>query len=110
LAKNLMDQNRYRRSMKVLWGMVLVGIMYMILVYFVKSITGIPVIDGGIGVLLGLYICSHPATNAVNLLFADRFAFQEALSDGWGWLALNSFVLLVGWVVIVLGAIQFVQQ
>jgi hypothetical protein len=42
------------------------------------TVTGINLLDGGIGVALGLYICAHPAANAVNLLFFERDALQSS--------------------------------
>ena len=67
-----------------------------------------PLVDGTIGVLLGLYICAHPAANGVDLIFLERGAFRRATSqwDGVSWVALNGLVLFVGWLVIVAGATQ----
>ena len=62
-------------------------------------------LDGIIGVLLGLYICSKPAANAVDLIFFRRGELRQ-LTSGWsglGWLSLNLLVLFVGWVVIFTG-------
>jgi hypothetical protein len=58
---------------------------------------------------LGLFICSRPAGNAVDMLFYERGAFRR-LTSAWagiGWLALNLLVLFVGWLVIVSGAMRF---
>jgi hypothetical protein len=75
-----------------------------------ESLTGRSVLDGVLGVGLGLFICSQPAANAVDALFYDRYGLIESLS-GWrgrGWLAMNGLVLLAGWLVITLGATQLV--
>jgi len=105
-----MDRPWYSRKRKVLWGAILLAIAYSALVYSVHSLTGIRLLDGGIGVMLGLYICSHPAANAIDLLFAERGVLHQLSSEwsGVGWLTLNMVVLLAGWLVIVIGAGQFV--
>jgi hypothetical protein len=66
------------------------------------------VVDGTLGVLLGLYICSHPAANGIDLIFVERGAFRRVTArwSGVSWLALNGLVLFVGWLVIVAGATQ----
>lgn len=69
-------------------------------------------VDGSIGVLLGLYICSHPAANGVDLIFLDRVSFRRVASNwnGLAWLLLNFIVLFVGWVIIVAGTTQFTSR
>ena len=78
--------------------------------YFLGSLTGAHRLDGIIGVILGLYICSHPSANAVNMLFFERGTLREYFSSrsGIGWLALNLVVMLAGCLVIVVGTIQLV--
>jgi hypothetical protein len=85
--------------------MALLGLIYTGWFSFVHVLTGIRWLDGSIGVLLGLYICSHPAANAVDLIFFQRAALRQISSEwpGIGWLALNLLVLLIGWVVIMTG-------
>ena len=85
--------------------MLLLAAIYDSLVYFWLGRVGNDRLVGSIGVLLGLYICSQPAANAVDLLFFQRGAVRQ-LSKAWSgiaWLALNLLVLLVGWLVIVIG-------
>jgi len=75
--------------------------------YF-RPLDGSPLVDGTIGVLLGLYICAHPAANGIDLIFLERGAFRRE-TRRWGgvsWLALNGVVLFVGWLVIVAGATE----
>jgi hypothetical protein len=66
------------------------------------------VVDGPIGVVLGLYICSDPAANAIDLVFLERGAFRRVTSrwSGVSWLALNGLVIFVGWLVIVAGVTE----
>lgn len=69
------------------------------------TLTGNHTMDGGFSVLLGLYICSRPAGNAIDLIFYERNPFHRVVKEGSSmkWLALNILTLLMGWVVIYLG-------
>ena len=73
---------------------------------------GSSIVVGLIGVALGLYICAHPAANAINMLFFERDALRTVRSD-WPlirWLALNMFALLVGWMVVFAGIRRLVDR
>jgi hypothetical protein len=96
----------------MLWLLLLLGLGSSAALYYLRALTGSRTLDGGIGVTLGLFICSRPAGNAVDLLFFHPGDLREAVGEwqGLGWLALNLLVLAVGWVVIFLGAIRFVGQ
>jgi hypothetical protein len=89
----------------------LLAIAYGILVLYLHTITGSNTLDGTIGVLLGVYICSHPAAHLLDLLYLAPGVRQQALSSQLGilWLGLNVVVLLVGVITIVIGANRFVQ-
>jgi hypothetical protein len=104
------NQRQLGGNSRLLWIMMALAIAYMALIYNLHTLTGTDLGDGTLGVLLGLYICSHPAANAVNLLFMDRHAMHDITSDwsGMGWFVLNMFVLFCGWIVIVIGATHFV--
>jgi hypothetical protein len=98
------DQHQHRRNTRILWGMVLLAIAYTGWFHYLHTLTGIPVLDGSIGVALGLYICSHPAANAVDMLFFERYNLRQISEwSGVGRLALNALVLLAGWMVIFVG-------
>ena len=75
---------------------------------YVRPLDGSRLVDGTIGVLLGLYICAHPAANGIDLIFLERGAFRRETMrwSGVSWLALNGLVMFVGWLVIVAGATQ----
>ncbi len=90
---------------------VLLAVLYGGWLYTQQTITGIPRLDGIIGVLLGLFICSFPAANMLNLLFAARHA--QSGSSEWallGWLGLNLLVLFFGWIVITIGATRLIAR
>jgi hypothetical protein len=77
--------------------------------YFWPFATGQYRVDGIVGVLTGLYICSYPAANGIDLIFAERGNIKRIFSrkSGFVWLSLNALVMLVGWFVIVIGASRF---
>jgi hypothetical protein len=93
----------------VLWAMILLAVLYGGLMSSLCTLTGIGMMDGLLGVLLGLYICSRPAANVVTLLFFRRASPRE-FPEGWeaaAWVALNLLVLLAGLVVIWIGIMRF---
>ena len=69
-------------------------------------------LDGSIGVALGLYICAHPAANAVDMLFFECDTLRQ-ISSEWSvvrWRALKLLVLLAGWMVIFVGLRRFADR
>jgi hypothetical protein len=107
-----MGQRQPKRNARVLWGLMLLATVYISLLRALPTLTGIKMLDGSIGVALGLYICAHPAANAVNMLFFERDTLRYIRSD-WPlirWLALNLAVLLTGWVVIFFGLTRIVDR
>jgi hypothetical protein len=96
------------RNARSLWLLILLAAVYGGLLYFRQGVTGRHTLDGFLGVGLGLFICSRPAANAVDLLFAERFRLRQ-ITGGWGgirWLALNVSVFLIGFAVIMSGTRQ----
>jgi hypothetical protein len=92
-----------------LWMLLVPTLLYLEWAYYLRPFNHVSLVDGGLGVLLGLYTCSHPAANCIDLIFLERGAFRRATSEwtGVGWLALNFVVMLVGWMVLVVGTTQF---
>ena len=92
-----------------LWALLVPVVVYLGWTAYASTITGISRIDGGVGVLLGLYTCAHPAANAIDLIFKDRRATRRMVGqwDGIGWVLLNLLVMLIGWLAIVVGAAFF---
>jgi uncharacterized membrane protein len=107
-----MDQHRRGHNIKTLWALVLLGIAYSSLLYYQRTLTGTNNVDGIIGVMLGLYICSHPAANVVDMLFFGRGARRQFASRRSAvlWLALNMLVLLTGWLVIFVGTTRLIGK
>jgi len=107
-----MDQHRRGQNIKTMWILVLLGIAYSSLLYYQHTLTGANNVDGIIGVLLGLYICSHPAANVVDMLFYGRGARRQFSSrrSAVFWLALNMLLLLTGWLVIFVGTTRLIGR
>jgi hypothetical protein len=110
-----LSKQRQKRNPAVLWGMILLALAYAVLLRLVRTLAGMPTmvlnpLEGSIGLALGLYICAHPAANAVNMLFFERDALRHMAE--WSlvrWLALNLAVLLAGWMVIFMGLRRLVE-
>jgi hypothetical protein len=103
---------QYKRNAKKLWILIAVAALFILALNVLPALTGRKMLDGAIGVALGLYICAHPAANAVNMLFFERDVLRTLRSD-WPlirWLALNLFVLLVGWMVVFAGIRRFIER
>lgn len=97
-------ERRSQRNSGELILFIFLALVYNELLRFLPTLTGIPLLDGSIGVALGLYTCAHPAANAVNMLFFESDLFQQ-ISE-WAnvrWIILNLLVLLAGWMVIFTG-------
>jgi hypothetical protein len=107
-----MMRKEHQRKVGVLCGLILVAMAYGGLRLWLPALTGNPLMDGAIGIVLGLYICSHPAANAVDLLFFRRYSLQQLASgrSGLGWLALNLLSLLMGWLMIATGAARLAAR
>ncbi len=105
-----MERQRRGRNYKTLGVVLLLAAIYGGWLYAQRTITGMPRLDGTIGVLLGLFVCSRPAANMLDLLFARR---SDAALSEWSaisWLALNGLVIFVGWIVITIGATRLIAR
>jgi hypothetical protein len=71
---------------------------------FLGTVTGLRLLDGAVGVVLGLYACSHPAANALDLIFHAGERLRGISAGEVSWFLLNLVVLGVGWLAIVAGA------
>jgi hypothetical protein len=97
------------RNTVALLASAVLAAAYGILMRYVPAVTGGPTVDGAAGVLLGLYTCSHPAANAIDVLFYSRGGLDRITGSGVAWLVLNLAVLLVGWLAIVTGVMRLVH-
>lgn len=105
-----MTKPRPFRSSAALVGFGALALGYVGALWLFGTLMGNDIVDGSIGVLLGLYVCSQPAANAIDVLFFRRQVGRELVAGMGGtfWLALNLLTLAVGWVAIWIGALRFV--
>jgi hypothetical protein len=101
-----MTQQIYQPNTVRMWMLLVPASGYLAWIFYLPALSGGTLIDGSIGVLLGLFVCSHPAANGIDLLFLQRGAFRQAVrhASGVEWLVLNALVMFVGWIVLVVGA------
>ena len=107
-----MDHHEYPRKTGFLLALIAVAAVYSLWFLQRQILTGNATVDGTLSVLLGLYICSRPAGNAIDLLFLERGSFHRFVSH-WSsirWLALNILTLLMGWIVIYLGTTHLTSR
>jgi hypothetical protein len=103
-------RGRHRRNSVALWRLILLAMAYGLALNTLQTLTSATA-AGAVGLALGLFICAHPAANAVNILFFERDMLSH-LSE-WSvvrWLGLNLLVLLGGWIVIFLGLRRMVDR
>jgi hypothetical protein len=107
---NKMSWQRHKRNTPWLVGMILLAVVYGVLLFNLHTFTNNLRLDGIIGIVLGLYICSHPAANIVDLILFGRYTLRQGLSLRgfvlWG--GLNLLVMLAGLAVIVTGTTRFI--
>ena len=107
----MVNRRQSPRSIGLLLVLVVAASIYGGIEHYRRTLTGLNPLDGIIGVMLGLFICSHPAANLLDLLYRSaggRSPASSALSL-WVWLLLNLLTLLAGFIVIFIGTMQFTR-
>jgi hypothetical protein len=107
-----MDQQPLGRRVITLSVFIVLGIAYSTFLYFQPTLTGRHQLDGIVGVVLGLYISSHPAAHLVDMLFyrrgiRHRFSSKRSVIL---WLSLNVLVLLISGIVIFIGTTRLIGR
>lgn len=109
-----MDRQDIGYGTRRLWALILVGITYSSFLCFQGRFieADANTVEGIIGVVFGLYICSHPAGHLVDLLFFRRSRQRPFSSNRSAalWVALNALALLIGWAVIFSGTTRLVGR
>ncbi len=108
-----MDQYWRARSSLVLWALLLLALAQSLLLFsFGPLITGEPRFDGALAVIVGLYVCSHPASNVLDLLFAEGGVRRSssAHESGIFWYLLNMLVMIAGWLAVYMGIVQYTTR
>jgi hypothetical protein len=101
---------RHKRNTPWLLAMIPLAIFYGVLLFELRTFTGQLQLDGIIGVVLGVYICSHPAANLVDRILFGRYLFPAGQARGWMalWWGLNTLVMFAGLAVIFSGMTRFI--
>jgi hypothetical protein len=107
-----MAQPRRGRNYKLLAGLALVTGGFLVLLGYFHPLTATNKLDGIIAVILGLYTCSQPVANFLDLLMFYRTSASKSssLRSLLVWLAANAAVLWIGWLVILNGMIRFTAR
>jgi hypothetical protein len=106
-----MEGRKGRLNYAMLGLMAVLALVYTVTIYVWRPLSTAHKVEGSIGILLGLFICSKPAANLLDLLFdllQNRFQRISGLRLIL-WLALNIIIFLVGWFTITLGATRFTR-
>lgn len=106
-----MSAQKRRHNYVTLGVILLLALCYHMTVYFWQVLWHYHKVEGILGILLGLFICSIPAANLLDMLYdllGNRLQQDEGLRVV-VWLLVNIIVLLVGWFVITLGATRFTR-
>jgi len=106
-----MEQRKNRHNFGTLGLMALLAMAYYLTIYFWRPFSTAHKLEGSIGILLGLFICSKPAANLLDLLF-DLLVNRFQRISGPRlilWLVLNFVILFAGWLVITLGFTRFAR-
>ncbi len=101
-----------RPKSMILCVLILLGIALAVLLDR-HALTGKQKLDGVVGVVFGLYMCSHPAAFIVDLLFFRRGGWHHLFPSNRlavATVALNLLVLLIGWLVIFLGTTRLIGR
>ncbi len=107
-----MYHQKHGPNTRTLLAAVGLALVYFAALFLLHTLTGHSRWDGIIGIVLGLYISSHPAANLVNVLIFHHGAAYLGLSRraySWFW-ALNTLVMLTGLSVIFVGTLQFLVK
>ena len=107
-----MGPDRGRRRSFLMLAATLLAVAYALLRYYWPSLTGDLRVDAFLGIVLGLYVCSLPAANLLDLLLFRRHSAPPFHSVGslLIWIALNVTVLLLGWMDLFLGATELASR
>jgi hypothetical protein len=106
-------QARIGHNMLVLCCLVGLSFFFVGWVGYFGRLTDNSRLDGSIGMLLGLFICSHPASNVLDMLLFMSADVRESITASFAgrcWLLLNLLAMVAGWVTIFSGALRFVYR
>lgn len=93
-------------------ALTVLAVLYVTWLSLQGGLSGEDRLDGVIGVLLGLWTCSYPASHFLDLLLFHRYTFQQTgdRRSVMVWLLVNGVVLAVGLTVIIVGMTRFTRR
>jgi hypothetical protein len=100
----------FRGRLVRLWVLLAIAVAYIGWMLIRQTLTHNSRLDGSIGVLGGLYVCSNPAASFFDLLYFRRRLIGNLLhpSAQIAWIALNLVVFSFGCLMITVGVIYFI--
>lgn len=100
-----MSPSNRNRNYRTLWVLIGTALLFGLLFVIRQPLIISNKVDGLIAVVFGLYICSHPAANFLDMLLYRRSSLYQPGTPRAEliWLSFNLLVLLVGWIVIFMG-------
>lgn len=104
---------RITRNIQLLVGMLLLAAGYIGWLVYAGSFMNSNRLEGTLGILLGLYIGSHPAANMLDILLFMNADTREGLittNRGRVWLLLSGLTGLASWAVIFAATLRFVTR
>jgi hypothetical protein len=102
---------RQQRNVTLLWALVVLAFAYAGWLTFLRPQAEANDVEGGLGVLLGLYIASRPAANILNMILpggSGRLPGSRRAETGW--VVLNLLVTVVAFAVIFMGTTRFIAR
>jgi hypothetical protein len=106
-------QTRIRQNLWLLGSMLVLAGAYLGWLAYIGPLTGSNRLDGTLGILLGLFICSHPAANMLDMLMFMSADTREGITTtnaGRFWLFLNLLTVFAAWAVIFGAILRFVDR
>jgi hypothetical protein len=94
-----------KRNYSTLWALVVAALVFGVLFATKQPLIISNKVDGLIAVVFGLYICSHPAANFLDVLLYRRSSLYQPGTPRAEliWLGFNLLVIFIGWFVIFMG-------
>ena len=105
-ASNWQREYEFRSGSLAL--LLVAAIAYLVWQASLPEVTANDRIYGIAGMLLGLFVCARPARNGIDVLIFERHSMRHAMrgAKGLAWLCLNAVVMVVGCLVVVMGAMR----
>jgi hypothetical protein len=98
-----------KQKIRFLIFLLLLSSIYSGLLYSHIPLTTIIRIDGTVGVILGIYVCAHPAANLADVILYGRYLAVLDLPKSTliFWWIVNALVMFSGLLVFVLGLLRY---